>query len=79
MSSLYLAFHGITYDYYHDSVICYGDCYLVNDLILFALEFLFGKDILLFVDCNIFRIMFVVIFYFTRWNQVHDVRCDLCM
>lgn len=44
---LYLAFFGITYDYYRDSFICNFDCYLVNDLI-FALEFFVGNDIILF-------------------------------
>lgn len=64
---LYLAFHGISYDLIRDSLICYFDCYLVNDLISFALEFFVGNDILLFVNCNIFRI--ISCSYFTS----HDV------
>ena len=35
------------------------DCYLVNDLILFTLEFFVGNDIVLFVNCNIFYIIFL--------------------
>lgn len=56
---LYLAFHRITYDYFHDSFIYHFDCYLVNDLILFALEFFVGNDIVLFVNCDIFCIIFL--------------------